>query len=198
MSHELLVYLGIAAGVINTIGLLPYLRDIFRHKTKPERATWWIWLVLNFIALSAQWAAGATWSLGLTVGQIFAVGLIAVLSLKYGYGKFHKKHYISLAVAGVGVLIWKLTSDPLAALVIVVLIDFMAFYLTIVKSWHAPNTETLSSWVLASIAAGCGVLAIGEWTDIAKSIYPGYIFIANSFLVMLIVLRRKRLSAKDK
>ncbi|HRC28524.1 MAG TPA: hypothetical protein PKV96_04030, partial [Candidatus Saccharimonas sp.] len=65
---------------------MPYLRDIFRHKTKPERATWWIWLTLNMIAFFAQLAAGATWSLGLMAGQLLAVGLIAVLSLRFGYG----------------------------------------------------------------------------------------------------------------
>lgn len=196
MSQELLAGLGIAAGVVNTIGLLPYLRDIFRRKTKPERATWWIWFVLNVIALGAQWAAGATWSLGLTIGQIVAVGLIAVLSLRYGHGTFRKKHYLSLTMAAIGVVLWKVTADPLIALIIIVLIDFMAFYLTIVKTWRAPDTETLSSWVLASIAAGCGVLAIGEWTDLAKTIYPAYIFIGNWALVAIIVWRRRKITNK--
>lgn len=191
MSHELLVYLGIAAGVINTIGLLPYLRDIFRHKTKPERATWWIWLVLNFIALSAQWAAGATWSLGLTVGQIVAVGFIAILSITHGFGTFRAKHYISLLIAAAGIGLWKLTNDPLVALVVVVAIDFMAFWLTIVKTWHAPRTETLSAWVFATVAGACGVVAVGDYGDVTKMIYPFYILIGNSFLVWVIVYRRK-------
>ena len=61
MGQQLLAVLGIASAVVNTIGLVPYLRDIFRHKTKPERAAWWIWLTLNMIAFFAQLAAGATW-----------------------------------------------------------------------------------------------------------------------------------------
>jgi hypothetical protein len=191
VGQQLLAVLGIASAVVNTIGLVPYLRDIFRHKTKPERATWWIWLTLNMIAFFAQLAAGATWSLGLMAGQLLAVGLIAVLSLRFGYGHFHRKHYLSLAFAAIGVVLWRLTNDPLIALVVVIVVDFVAFYLTITKTWHAPDTETLSAWIFASIAGLCGLLAVGDYGDATKVIYPLYIFVGNSFLVWVIVYRRR-------
>lgn len=196
MEQYLLALFGIASAVVNTIGLVPYLRDIFRHKTKPERATWWIWLTLNLIAFFAQLAAGATWSLGLMAGQLLAVGLIAILSLRYGYGHFHRKHYLSLAFAAVGIVLWRLTKDPLAALIVVVIVDFVAFYLTITKTWRAPDTETLSAWIFASVAGLCGLLAVGDYGDVTKMIYPVYIFIGNTFLVWVILARRKALDNK--
>ncbi len=88
-------------------------------------------------------------------GQLHAVGLIAVLSLRFGYGHFHRKHHLSLAFAAIGVVLWRLTNDPLVALVVVIVVDFVAFYLTITKTWHAPDTETLCAWIFASIAGLC-------------------------------------------
>lgn len=194
MDQGLLAFLGITSATVNTIGLLPYLRDIIRRKTKPDRATWWIWFTLNLIAFFAQVAAGATWSLGLTIAQMLAVGLIAFFSLRYGFGAFHRRHYVSLAVAAVGIILWQLTADPLIALIIVVLVDFLALWLTITKTWHAPETETLSAWVFAAVAGGLGFLAVGDFTNLTTVLYPLYIFVANTFIVWEISHRRKVLS----
>jgi|SRR5580765_5365799 len=190
MSEPLLATAGIASGVVNTIGLIPYIRDIFLHKTKPERATWWVWFVLAVLALYAQWQAGATWSLGITVANILGCGLIAVLSLKYGYGKFHARDTISLVAAGVGVGIAHYIQSPLFALLIIVGVDLAGFWLTLYKSWVAPHTETLVSWVLAVVASALALAAVGDW-NLARLIYPLYLFAGNILLVVLIIYRRK-------
>lgn len=194
MSEEQLAVLGILSVVVNTIGLVPYVRDIIRKKTKPERATWWIWLALNAIAFAAQLAAGATWSLLFTAGIMVAVALIAILSLRYGYGSFHRKHIISLAIAACGILLWKLTRDPMLALLVVIFVDFLAFYLTITKTWKAPETETLSSWVFAVASAALGLASVGGYANLTKMIYPLYILLGNGFLVWVILFRRRHLS----
>ena len=59
-------FLGLLSGVLSGGSYIPYLRDIFRHTTKPERASWLIWAVLGSIAFFSQLAEGATWSLWLT------------------------------------------------------------------------------------------------------------------------------------
>lgn len=60
---------GYMSGIISIICILPYLRDIFRHTTKPERASWFIWTVLGSIAFFSQYAKGATDSLWMTAAQ---------------------------------------------------------------------------------------------------------------------------------
>lgn len=186
---------GVSSAVLNTAGLVPYIRDIFLGKTKPERATWWIWLVLNVIAFSAQVAAGSTWSLFMTGAQTVAVGFIAFLSLNHGYGKFKKKDIVSLIIALFGVLLWKFTEQPVAALLLVILVDMLGYYLLIIKTWEAPQTETLIAWVLASIAGFCGVLSV--WSlNIPRLIYPIYILIGDVLIVSVIVYRRKVIESK--
>ncbi len=194
MSTTSLAALGIASGVVNILGLAPYVRDIFKGKTKPERATWWIWGTLSAIAFLAQLAAGARWSLYMTGGQMLVAFAIAIASVWYGYGTFHKRDIVSLLVAALGLLAWKFTHDPLAALLIVVFVDALAFWLTISKTWQAPHTETLISWVIAGIAGVMGVWSVGEW-NLTKMIYPMYIMLANWLLVLIIIIRRPRVKA---
>jgi hypothetical protein len=182
------------SAVVNTIGMVPYVKDVFKHKTKPERATWWIWLALGTVAISAQVAAGSTWSLFMVGAQTTAVGVIAFLSLKYGYGTFKRKDFISLLIAMFGLVLWKITSDPLYALLIVVAIDALAVWLTAAKTWKAPHTETLIAWILSSLAGLFGVLAVGK-PNFAQLIYPLYILTANSTVTWVIIYRRKKLSA---
>lgn len=191
MSDSLLAFFGISAAIINTVGLYPYIRDIFKRKTKPERATWWIWLALNIIAISAQISAGFTWYIVLAVVQSVAVGLIAVLSLNYGYGTFKRRDVVSFVVALFGLVLWNFTHSPITALLVVVLVDFAAFYPLLIKTWEAPHTETLSTWVLATISSTLGVIAVGV-VDITRLLYPIYIALGCITMVVVILQRRPK------
>lgn len=195
MNDNILAVLGIAAPLVNFIALFPYLKDIFRHKTKPERATWWIWLVLIVIALFAQIAAGATWSLGFTIGNVFAIGIIAFLSIPYGYGRFSKRDVISLLIAGVGVILSLLTNSPLAALIAVVIADAAGYWLTLAKSWKSPYSETLVSWKLSTVAALLSALSVGA-LHYTKLLYPFYVFVGNALLVAVLIYRRRKVKAR--
>lgn len=195
MSERLLIFFAVVSAVTNFVGLYPYIRDILAKKTKPERATWWIWLSLSTVAFSAQIAAGATWSLAMTGAQGIGVLAIAVLSLKYGYGTFRKKDYVSLLIAVLGIVLWAITDNPLTALLIVIFVDILALYLTVSKTWNNPETETLISWVLATASGLAGLLAVGAF-DVTELVYPLYITFGNGFLAWVIFSRRKALKLK--
>ena len=189
MNTALLATLGIAAGVLQIISMGPYLVDIFKGKTKPERATWWIWLLLNFVSLGAQIGAHARWSLLFTIGQLLVTALVAVLSLRYGFGKFHRRDAAAVGVAVVGIILWWLLKSPLAALIVVLLIDINGFWLTIEKTWKAPGTETLITWVMTAVSGTLGVLAVGKF-NVTQLLYPFYVMLGN-WLMVYIILRRR-------
>lgn len=197
MNDTVFAVLGIVAGIINTIGLVPYIRDILGKKTKPERATWWIWLALNLVAFWALLSEGWTWYLVTMIASIAAVGLIAGLSIKFGYGTFKRRDIMSLIVAGIGIILWKLTDQPAVALLIVIAVDLIGLWLTLVKTWEAPHTETLISWIFAASASTLGLIAVGSW-DATKLIYPAYIALGNSSIVFVIFYRRKKVSISPK
>ncbi|HSX16807.1 MAG TPA: hypothetical protein VLH86_01760 [Patescibacteria group bacterium] len=189
MGATTLAVLGVSSAVLQFVSVAPYFVDILKGKTKPERATWWIWLLLNFVSFGAQVGAGATWSLFMTGGQLIVTGAIAGLSLKYGYGSFHKKDTAAIVTALLGIFLWWLLNSPLAALLVVILVDLVGYYLTLEKTWKAPHTETLATWAIGAVSAALGVLAVGSWS-LTKCVYPLYVAFGNALLALVIITRR--------
>jgi len=167
--------------------IFPYIRDIFRLETKPERGSWFIWTVLGFIAFFSQLAKGATDSLWLTVGQTTSVLIIFLLSLKYGYGGLGKRDIRALVGAGVGLILWYLTREASYALVFVILVDSIGTFLTLTKSYKDPGSETLSTWVMSGTSGIFGMLAVGS-LNLILLVYPFYIVLANYVIVAAILL----------
>ncbi len=58
-------------------------------------------------------------------------------------------------------------------------------YTTSHNYWRDPASEGASTFSFSSVAAMCGVLAVGEW-NITLPFYPVYLFLAN--LVTAIVI----------
>lgn len=177
--------LGYLTGVILLIGFIPYLRDIFRYTTKPERATWLIWLALSIIAFFSQLASGASWSLVLTGADTVIVLLIVLLSIKHGVGGLTKHDGLYLVAALLGLVAWYFTKQPMVALILVIIVDAIGAYLTIIKTYKMPDSETRFTWIMASIAGILGALAVGSWSFILL-LYPIYIFIANGAVAVAI------------
>lgn len=188
---------GYISAVLSIVMIIPYIRDIFRLETKPERGSWFIWTVLGLIAFISQLSKGATDSLWLTAGQTVSVLVIFLLSIKYGYGGLGKRDIQGLLGAGVGLLLWYLTREAAFALIFVILIDSIGTYLTAIKSYSDPESETLSTWVISGTSGIFGMLAVGSFNFILLA-YPFYIMLANYAIVGAIFLGKKRISNKRK
>lgn len=187
---------GYLTGIILIVGFIPYLVDIFRHKTKPERASWLIWGVLGTIAFFSQLASGASWSLVLTGVDTIIVLWILGLSIKDGVGGFTKLDITSLILAGIGIIAWYFTHQPLAALLLVIFVDAIGVTLTIIKTYREPDTETMFAWLMASLAGLLSVVAVGK-IDQTLLLYPAYIFLANGLVAATIVLGKRRAKAPE-
>ncbi|HLD18334.1 MAG TPA: hypothetical protein VJB99_04720 [Patescibacteria group bacterium] len=186
---------GYISALLSIAMVIPYVRDILRRRSRPERASWFIWTVLGFIAFFSQLAKGATHSLWLTAGQTIAVLVVVVLSIKYGVGGFTKRDIRALITAGVGLLLWYFTNEATYALFIVIVIDSIGSLLTFIKSYQKPESETLSTWFMSGTSGVFGVLAVGSMSPTLLA-YPLYIVIANYLIVAAILLgRRKRPAA---
>lgn len=185
---------GLLTSIALLIGFTPYLIDIFRGKTKPERTTWFLWSVLGTIAFFSLWAEGATWSLILPGLDTLIVITIFVLSIPYGVGGLIKRDIISLVIALFGLLLWLITKEPLVALVVTLGVDSIGAMLTVIKTYEMPESETLFAWCMAVVAGIFGALSVGEWAP-SLLLYPAYIIAANAAVAATILLGRKRRNA---
>lgn len=185
MSETLPAILGVASAIVGLIAYPPYLRDMFRGTTHPERASWFIWTVLSGIALASQIAEGATWSLLMTAANTLGVATIFVLSLKFGSGGLAKRDIISLIIAACGLGLWAVTHQPVVALMIVIAVDAAGAWLTVYKAHKDPASETLSTWIIDCISNALGLLAVGS-LKASLLLYPAYLLIANAAVVFAI------------
>lgn len=185
--------LGYASGLLITISAVPYISEIFRLKTKPERATWLIWSVLLTIAFCAQFAKGGTWSLITTGIDCLIVIIIFALSIKYGMGGASRLDIFALVASGVGLVLWHLTNEPLYALLITIVIDMLASMLTVVKTYKEPSTETFSAYMICGTGGLLGAFAVGT-LNFSLIIFPLWICVMNYGIGFTIWLGQQRQS----
>lgn len=187
--------LGVLAVVIGFIGYAPYFRDIFRGKTKPHAFSWLVWGVLTGIAFVGQvvsdGGAGA-WVTGFTAVICLA---IFILALSKGKRDFPVVDWISLAGAGFALLLWFLTEDPLAAVILVSVIDALGFIPTYRKSYIRPSEETLFTYNMSSLKFVVGLFALESYS-LVTVLYPLSLIVTNTVFVILLITRRKQLSSQ--
>jgi len=171
-------FFGLTAGLMLLAGAPPYLIDILKGKTKPERATWFIWSVLGVIAFFSQVSLGAHWSLLFAGFDAFGSILVFGLSLKYGVGGWTRLDKIALGIAGLGVFVSFVSHQPAVALIGVVLADLSGAVLTIRKTYLAPDSETTITWLFVGSSALFGALSVGKWS-FGLLLYPVYLTIGN-------------------
>ena len=156
------------------LGGPPYLFDILKGKTKPQRTTWFIWTALGIVAFGSQTTLGAHWSL--VYAGLNAAGNLAVflLSLKFGVGGWRRQDVLALVIATVGVTVSLAVRAPLAALWGAIIADFAGAALTLRKSYLQPSTETSLTWFFAGTSSLLAAFAVGSW-NFSLLLYPIYI-----------------------
>jgi hypothetical protein len=166
------------SAVIIIAGAPPYVIDIFKGKTRPERATWLIWAVLGTIAFLSQLSLHGGWSLVFVGLDGLGSILVFLLSLRYGVGGWTWLDQIALVIAAIGVVTSLVAHNPTFALCGVVVADLSGTVLTVRKTFLAPSTETTITWFMVGTAALLGVFSVGKW-QMDLLIYPVYLMLAN-------------------
>lgn len=172
----------------------PYIIDTLRGRTRPERATWFIWSVLGVIAFAAQVQLHARWSLLFTGLDTLGCLLAFLLSICYGVGGWTFLDKIGLAIAVLGVAISLVSREPVIAILGVLLADFSGTVLTIRKTLADPNSETTISWLLIGAGSCCSVLLVRS-LSVGLLLYPCYLMVANLAIPCAQVIGRRRQDA---
>lgn len=185
-------HIGEIAGIIAFISFIPYLVSILRGKTKPSRAGYGIWAVVEVIWASSYISSGATTTKW--VGIVFAATavLIFLLSLKYGMGGFNRFDITCLVLAAIAVILWVTTKNPTVAVYTSTLAALLGYPPIIKKSYLHPESENFASWALYAIAATLNVCALTtmKLTIILRPLLT--LPLAYLIVVLLILPKRHR------
>lgn len=179
--------IGFITVILSFIALVPYIVDIFKNKTKPHIFTWLVWAIVTILAFVGQWQKGGgagSWTTGITgIITIF----IAFISIKKGSRDITLFDKIIFTGALLSMIPWWLTKDPTLSVVILTIIDVLAFIPTIRKTYKNPKSETLSSYILHAIRHSLSILALANY-NLATYIYPTSLAVMN-VVVLLTILR---------
>lgn len=189
MIHNLHSLLGAAAVAIGLVGYYPYYRDILARATRPHPFTWIGISLLNGITYAAQVVTGAgpgAWVSGITAIASFG---IAVLALRQGEKRITSFDWICFIGAISSLIVWRLTHDPLGAVVAVTLTDLLVLAPTVRKTYLRPYEETATLYAVGVVKYGLSLFALSSFT-LTTALFPSVIAAANLTITIMILFRR--------
>lgn len=183
----------VIGAIIGVWSFIPYIKDIYRGKTKPHSYTWLIWTILQTTAVIGMISNGAGIGvLSLTIG-IFFCAYVWILSFKYGSKNITPFDTFCLIGSLASIAVYIFLKSPLLAVIFVSTIDMIGFMPTLRKIYQEPHTETLSTFAWFIISGTLSVTAISTYSFITL-IYPVSLIAANTVCTLLIFWRRKKVS----
>lgn len=189
--------LGVITVALSIIGHVPYMVDMLRGKTKPHAYTWFVWTLLTGIAFFAQVfgnAGAGAWGTGITTLLSLVIFL---LSLKRGTKDITSSDKWCLAGALAALGLWGLTNTPLLSVILITVVDLLAFVPTIRKTFKAPGEETLFTYGLNNFRHALSLGAIQNYS-VVTALYPIMLLFMNFFMTVLIIVGRRQKPKRPK
>ncbi len=180
---------GTISVVLAIIGYIPYYRNILRGHTKPHPFTWFGFALLNGITFVAQVVTGGGAGAWVTLVTTFGTLGIFFLSITKGEKDITRFDMICFVGALFSIVAWKLTNNPLSAVVIVVIADVLTFLPTYRKAYLRPHQETATLYLMSTIKYVVSIFALTTFT-LTTALFPIAIALANFFIVVILVTRR--------
>ena len=183
--------LGGIAVILGFIGYVFYIRGIFQGKVKPHAFSWLVWGILTAIAFVAQIVSGGgpgAWVTGFTAIAAFGFALVGLGVSSRIF--ITKSDWIFFIGALLSIPVWYVTGDPLWSVIIITIIDAVAFVPTFRKAYFHPDTENASTYALSGIKFIFSLLALGTFS-MTTALYPASLVIANLVFVAMLLWRRR-------
>lgn len=177
------------SSLLALISPIVYARAILKKEAQPHRTTRFVLLLITTLTTASLFAQHNTVAIYLAGVSTLQSILIFVLSIKYGMGGWEKSDIVCLVIAILGIVMWKITSDPILALYFAILADFTGMIPALIKTYRRPETEVWTFYALDVAASVFSILAITKWT-LADVSYPIYILLINIIMVILIVRKK--------
>lgn len=191
MDFDLKATLGVIAGIIAFLAYIVYVISIFRGKSKPNRATWWIWAFMGLILALSYKFSGASNTVWVPYVEFLGPLSIAILSIKYGEGGLtDKTDLLCLFGAVISVILWIIFDSPVVALVTNLAIDSFAIVPTIKKSYLRPEGEDFWAWFGTGLADSLNMFAV-ERFSFAILLYPIYMLVSDLIIIFILLLKKK-------
>lgn len=181
--HAFLVSL---SSILAGYAYLVYAIAIWKGEAKPHRTTRFVVLLIEALTTATLYAQGNTTAIWLSSVYTLSSLALFLLSIKRGMGGWAKTDILCLVIALMGIILWKITANPLLGLLFSIAADFAGVVPTFIKTYKYPHTEVWTFYAIGLAAVFLNMLAIQKWT-IGEYAYPVYIAFVNSTMIFLIL-----------
>lgn len=193
MDLDIKVLFGAIAVIIAFVSYVPYLTGIFKGTIKPHAFSWIIWGLLTLIAFYAQVTDGGgagAWVTGFTASVSF---IIVISALKNGRGDITKSDWWSFAGALLSIPLWYFTGDPVWSVILITVIDALAFYPTFRKGYLKPYEDSVLTFGLSATKFVFAIFALSNYS-VVTVLYPLSLVVMNGVFVLMLIYQRKKLA----
>lgn len=178
--------LSVLSGVVFVIGFIPYIRAILRAETKPAKATWMIWTMLNLIMIAGMYAKNALNGqiVGITIGAM----IVAILGLMYGKPGWSWLDKFCLGGAALAVILWQTFDSPTTGIVTSCAASLVGAIPTFVNAYERPQDENKVAWTLYWVSCVMAVFATPSWS-LVDAAQPLTFFTIESIVMALLFIK---------
>lgn len=185
--------LALGATLLIAISYTPYVRDVVKEKTVPHPYSWFISGFITFIVFGLQVNKGGGWGAVPTFFGASAGILIFILSLRYKRAAITKSDTLFFMMALIAIGLWLIAKQAVLSVIIVSLIDILAFIPTYRKSWKRPDQETASFYYVSLLRFILSAIAVGHYNFVTL-LYPASSGSVDGSFALFLVLRRRTLA----
>ena len=184
-------YWAYVAAVINVLGTLTYVVDVFRGKARPNRVTWGVLTIAPMIAFASMLSQGVGMAQSIVTFSVgFSPFLIFISSFLVKHPAWQLKRFdIGCGVLSLfGLLLWWITGEGNVAIIFSILADGLAFLPTLVKAYYHPETESPWTFMASEVATIMGLMTVKNWNFETVG-FQLYILAANIFAIVFIYFK---------
>lgn len=184
-------YWAYVAAVINVLGTLTYVMDVFSGKARPNRVTWGVLTIAPMIAFASMLSQGVGMAQSIVTFSVgFSPFLIFVSSFLVKHPAWQLKRFdIGCGVLSLfGLLLWWITGEGNVAIIFSILADGLAFLPTLVKAYYHPETESPWTFMASEVATIIGLMTVKNWNFETVG-FQLYILAANIFAIVFIYFK---------
>ncbi|MBI3336395.1 hypothetical protein HYZ98_02405 [Candidatus Peregrinibacteria bacterium] len=180
--------LSTVSGLLFLAAYVPYIRAVCKCTTKPAKASWLIWSILDTITLVGMWTKGTL--NGQIIGAILGGWIVVVLAFRYGIPGWSKVDKFCLFGAVLGIFLWWVFGEATMGIITNNTVIVLGSIPTFVSAWKDPTRENRTAWTLMFISCVLALIAIPEWTP-ADAAQPVAFTIVETIMMFLLYWPRK-------
>jgi hypothetical protein len=168
---------------IRLVSGIRYAWGVTQHRAEPNPATWLLWGATALIALMVQLPSGVSGESFVLLAQGGTPLVVFVLALRqHGIRRYLTPLTITCSsLAVLGVVAWRVTTQPVWAVVCAILVDFLAAVPTLHKAWGNPRSEYPLPYLLSAVSLTITVATLHGW-QFTVAAFPLYLVGVNVLL----------------